>query len=86
MPTYDPKITLGNYLTIGVLIVSMALAYGKLATREELQMAIEKVKAEYVSREVNSLQIQLLSRQVEDLNATVKEVRNDVKEIKRWVK
>lgn len=86
MPQIDTKITIGNVVTIGLLLFSMAMAWSRLATKDEVTAGLEGIRKEYVSREMNSLQIQLLSRQVDSLSLTVQEVRTDVKEIKRWVK
>lgn len=82
----DSKMTVGNIITIALLLVSMVMAWARLATKDEVKTGLEDIRKEYVSREVNSLQIQLLSRQVDSLTATVHEMRTDVKEIKRWVK
>lgn len=83
---FDPKITLGNYITIGTLLVAMSLAYSKLASREELQSAMEEMRKDFVTREVNSLQIQLIGRDVTALTLKVDEMKIDVKEIKRIVR
>ncbi len=80
---FDPKISLGNYVTIGIMLVSIALAYAKLATREELKIAVEEVRKDYVTREVNSLQIQLIGRDLTALTLKIDEMKNDVKDIKR---
>ena len=83
---FDPKITLGNYITIGTMLVGMALAYSKLATRDELKSAMEDMRKDFVTREVNSLQIQLIGRDVTALTLKVDEMKVDVKEIKRFVR
>lgn len=67
-------------------MVSMILAYAKLATRQELQDAITEVKKEYVSREVNKLELQILTNQTNTILLRLEEVRSDLKEIKRVMK
>lgn len=83
---FEPKITLGNYITIGIMLVSIALAYAKLATRDELKASLEDMRKEYVTREVNSLQIQLIGRDLTSLTLKIDEMKTDVKEIKRVVR
>lgn len=83
---FDPKITLGNYITIGTLLVAMAMAYSKLATRDELKLAMEEMRKDFVTREVNSLQIQLIGRDVTALTLKVDEMKIDVKDIKRMAR
>jgi hypothetical protein len=34
-PVYQPTITLGNIITVGMLIISMTLAYGRLQAADE---------------------------------------------------
>ena len=86
MPQIDAKFTVGNIITIGLLLFSMVMAYSKLATKDEVADAVQSIKKEYVSREVNTLQLQMLSSQVQDVNGKIDDVQKDLKEIKRWVK
>jgi hypothetical protein len=85
-PYIDTKFTVGNAITIGLLLFSMVMAYSRLATKDEVASAVESIKKEYVSREVNTLQLQMLSTQLQAVNLKMEDVQKDVKEIKRWVK
>ena len=80
---YDPRITLGNWIAIGVMIFQIIYSFSKLATRDELASAITEVKREYVSREVNRLQVELLTSQVGAVNVKLEEVRGDIKDQSR---
>lgn len=86
IPTIDAKFTVGNLITIGLLLVSMIMAWSRLATKDEVSSAIESIRKDYVSREVNTLQLQLISSQVLAVNSKIDDVQKDLKEIKRFVK
>lgn len=82
----DTKVTVGNLITIALLLFSMVMAYSRLATKEEVASAVESIKKEYVSREVNTLQLQMLSSQVQAVNLKMEDMQKDVKEIKRFIR
>lgn len=91
--SFDPRITLGNVINIGVLLVTIVYAYSQLATRKEMIDFVAEVKREYVSREVLKLEIQLIGVEVkglgtklEEMRSELKEVRIDIKDIKRSVR
>ena len=93
IPQIDTKFTVGNIITIGLLLFSMVMAYSKLATKDEIQdvrkdfsNSLDGMKKDYVSREVNTLQLQVLTNQVISVDGKVDEMQRDLKEIKRWVK
>lgn len=77
------RITPGNWIVIGMMLFSMIMAYSRLATKDEVATAIETVKKEYVSRESQTLQLQLVNAQVTALNSSIDEVKRDIKDIKR---
>lgn len=79
MPTFDSKISLGAILQMIVLIVAMALAWGKVVTRDEL-------KSDYVKSDVYNLQLGIIDSKIQAVNGKVDEIKSDVKEIKRVVK
>ena len=82
----DTKFTVGNIITISLLLFSMVMAYSRLATKDEVAGAIETIKKEYVSREVNTLQLQLLTTQMQTVNAKIDDIQKDVKEVKRFIR
>jgi hypothetical protein len=82
----DTKFTVGNIITISLLLFSMVMAYARLATKDEVASAVESIKKEYVSREVNTLQLQMLSTQLQAVNLKMEDVQKDVKEIKRFIR
>jgi len=93
MPIIDTKLTMGNIIQIGLLLFSMIMAFSQLATKAEIKAArddfaqsFEVFKKEYVSREVNTLQLQMISNQVQAMNLKVEDVQKDMKDIKRFVK
>lgn len=86
MPEFESKISLGAIVQTALLIIGFALAWGKLATREEVDLKISAVKNESVTKDVNTLQIQLITNQLNTLAGQVQEVRSDVKDIKRAVR
>lgn len=86
MPQIEMKLTVANLIQIGLLLFAMAMAWSRLATKEEVGSAVDSIKKEYVSREVNTLQLQMLSNQMQVLSSRVEDVQKDVKEIKRFVK
>lgn len=77
---------MGNIITIGLLLFSMVMAYSRLATKDEVAFAIETIKKEYVSREVNTLQLQLLTTQMQAVNVKIDDIQKDVKEVKRFIR
>ena len=83
---FDNKVSLTNIVTLGLLIFAMIAAYSKLATKDEVATSVEAIKREYVSREVNTLQLQMLSTQVQSVNLKMEDLQKDVKEIKRVVR
>lgn len=82
----ETKFTVGNLITIGLLLFSMVMAYSRLATKDEVADAIETIKKEYVSREVNTLQLQLLTTQMQAVNVKIDEIQRDVKEVKKFIR
>ena len=86
MPQIETKLTVANIIQIGLLLFAMAMAWSRLSTKEEVASAVESIKKEYVSREVNTLQLQVLTNQVLSVNNKVDEMQKDVKEIKRFVR
>lgn len=82
----EAKFTVGNIITIGLLLFSMVMAYSRLATKDEVAFAIETIKKEYVSREVNTLQLQLLTTQMQAVNVKIDDIQKDVKEVKRFIR
>ncbi len=82
----EAKFTVGNIITIGLLLFSMVMAYARLATKDEVALAIETIKKEYVSREVNTLQLQLLTTQMQAVNVKIDDIQKDVKEVKRFIR
>lgn len=49
MTTYSNSVTLGNILTIGAMIVSVALAYGRLTAADEMQVARTEALAKTIA-------------------------------------
>lgn len=86
MPEFEAKISLGAIVQTALLIIGFALAWGKLATRDEVDLKISAVKNESVTKDVNTLQIQLITNQLNVLAGQVQEVKSDVKDIKRAVR
>jgi hypothetical protein len=83
---FSNHITLGNIITIAVLLSSTIYSFSQLATRKELDIAINEVRKEYVSREVQKLELSLISTRIQELDNKVEEIKADVKDIKRVVK
>ena len=86
MPQIDTKLTIGNLIQICLLLFAMAMAWSRLATKDEVAQGLEAIKKEYVSRELNNLQLQVITNQVLSVNGKVDDIQKDLKEIKRWVK
>lgn len=86
MPEFESKISLGAIVQTALLLIGFTLAWGKLATRDEVDLKISAVKSESVTKDVNTLQIQLITNQLNTLAGQVQEVKIDVKDIKRAVR
>lgn len=86
MPEFESKISLVGLIQIGLIVIGFAAAWGKVPTREEVALELEKVKSESVTKEVNTLQIQMLTLQVTALDKKIETISTDVKDIKRTVR
>ena len=84
---FDKKITLGNIIEIGVLLVAITLAYGKFQATQDVMWvqitdskdAIQVLKKEAVKQDVHNLQIQMINEKLADIQADLKEIKKEVK-------
>jgi hypothetical protein len=76
LPVVKPEISLGHLITVGTVIVSIALAWGNLDGRVT---ATEKTATQHDAA------IRELSSQQDTMRDTLTEIRVDVGYLRRWV-
>lgn len=87
MTTYSNSITLGNILTIGAMIVSVTLAYSRLATADEtlgLRVAAQEATATAQSVRIAQVETNMNSQAVNSATQTAQlaAVRESLAELK----
>lgn len=76
VPVVKPEISLGHLITVGTIVVSIALAWGNLDGRVT---ATEKTSIQHEAA------IRELSNQQDIMRDTLTEIRVDVGYLRRWV-
>lgn len=87
LTTYSNSITLGNILTVGAMIVSVTLAYSRLATTDEtlgIRLTTQEVNASAQSARLGAIESTLNSQAISSatLTAQLAAVRESLAELK----